>query len=34
MKAAGVGHQGDLGVVDELFVKNQRDGTPHLEHTL
>lgn len=30
LKAAGVGHRGDLGFVDELFVKNQRDGTPHL----
>lgn len=30
LKAAGVGHRGDLGFVNELFVKNQRDGTPHL----
>lgn len=34
LKAADVGHRGDLGFVDELFVKNQRDGTPRLEHTL
>lgn len=28
LKAAGVGRQGDLGILDPLFVENREDSSP------